>query len=874
MTKVVLCFALLFSLSPLFAEDKFVFDSTPGTLPKEIVPLHYSIEVRPDLHAMKTSGSETIALEVRRATNQIVLNAVGTSVERAFLKGASEDEKLLPIQSDAEAQTITLSIPNGLNPGHYELSLNFISSIEESAQGLHVEHYKTDGAEKTLLATQMEPSDARRMFPCWDEPTFRATFQIACVTSAKNVAISNMPIAKEVSLPNSEKRVEFAVTPAMATYLVALFCGEFDKTSDHVGKTELNVYTLAGKSWGGKFALDAAKEVLPFYEAYFDQPYPLPKLDQIFVPGESGSMENWGAILDVEERLVDPAKDSSDDQSKAFQSLVHEIAHQWFGDLVTMSWWDNLWLNESFATWMQKKATAHFHPEWKIWTNALSEKEIAMNQDSIPASRPIHRTVKDPEQAFDSIGITYLKGMTVLRMLEEYLGPDKFRDGIRRYLAAHKYSNATGEDFWTAMEEGSDKPVQKISESWLDLAGYPIVRVDRTGRHLTVTQSRFIFSDLQEPQQTWSIPFGIKELSLAPRVEYRLVDRPTQELTLNSDKNPIIANSNGTGYYRVAYAPLLLDKLSAIAPKLSEEDRFTLVTDCWSTVELGQADLSSLLKLISNLKGDRSVVVCSAIWNVFSTIDRLETEIDRPGFQTFARSVLRPAFDAVGWIPQKGESEDTVRLRSDLIWYLWELGDREIAGEGCDQFDNFLRSPTTVDPSLRLAVFCCVGAAGSDAQYQKLKELAMKSNTPGEVENAVAGLAATSDPERANAVLNWALEGNLSASDAVNLAYYSAQLSLNPEIIWSFLKSHRAEILRIMPLSEHSHFVDYIAQKLSDPKDAEEVREFARIALPPAAQPKIEETVQKILQWSSLKDRMIPKMAVWIKANPETGAKR
>src|SRR5580700_2039420 len=248
MTKVVLCLALLVSLSPLFAEDKFVFDSTPGTLPKDIVPLHYSIEVRPDLHTMKTSGSETIALEVRRATNQIVLNAVGTSVERAFLKGASGDEKLLPIQTDAEAQTITLSVPNGLNPGHYELSLNFISSIEESAQGLHVEHYKADGAEKTLLATQMEPSDARRMFPCWDEPTFRATFQIACVTSAKNIAISNMPIAKEVSLPNSEKRVEFAVTPAMATYLVALFSGEFEKSSDHAGKTELKVYTVTGKS--------------------------------------------------------------------------------------------------------------------------------------------------------------------------------------------------------------------------------------------------------------------------------------------------------------------------------------------------------------------------------------------------------------------------------------------------------------------------------------------------------------------------------------------------------------------------------------------------------------------------------------------------
>jgi aminopeptidase N len=284
-----------------------------------------------------------------------------------------------------------------------------------------------------------------------------------------------------------------------------------------------------------------------------------------------------------------------------------------------MAWWDNLWLNESFATWMQKKATDLFHPEWKVWTKALLEKEYAMDQDSVPASRPIHRTIKDPAQAFDSVEIIYSKGMIVLRMLEDYLGPDTFREGIRRYLAGHRYSNATGADFWTALEQVSDKPVRKISASWLDLAGYPIVSVNRIGRHLTVRQTRFIFTDIQQPRQTWSIPFGIKELASVPHTEYRLVRKPTEELLLNNRPYPIIANSNGTGYYRIAYAPSLLDKLSAIAPQLSEEDRFSLVNDCWSTVQLGRADGSALLKLMTNLKGDRSVIVCGAMWNVFGT---------------------------------------------------------------------------------------------------------------------------------------------------------------------------------------------------------------------------------------------------------------
>ena len=271
-------------------------------------------------------------------------------------------------------------------------------------------------------------------------------------------------------------------------------------------------------------------------------------------------------------------------------------------------------------------------------------------------------------------------------------------------------------------------------------------------------------------------------------MEYRLIERPTQELTLNNDEYPIIANSNGTGYYRVAYAPSLLAKLSAIAPKLSEEDRFTLVTDCWSTVELGQADVSSLLKLIANLKGDRSVIVCSAIWNVFSTIDRLEPERDRPGFRTFARSVLRPAFDAVGWIPQKGESEDTVRLRSDLIWYLCELGDQEIQSEGCEQFENFLRSPATVDPNLRLAVFCCVGAAGSDAQYQKLKELAMKSNNPSKSKTLSQDLPQPPIQSARTRFLPGPWKGIFRHPMLSTSPICSAQLSLNPEDRLVFLE--------------------------------------------------------------------------------------
>jgi hypothetical protein len=356
-------------------------------------------------------------------------------------------------------------------------------------------------------------------------------------------------------------------------------------------------------------------------------------------------------------------------------------------------------------------------------------------------------------------------------------------------------------------------------------------------------------------------------------MEYRLIERPTEELQISDDECPIIANSNGTGYYRVAYAPSFLSKLSAIAPNLSEEDHFTLITDCWSTVQLGQADGSALLNLMTNLKGDRSVIVCDAMSRVLSTIDRLEAEKDRNSFRSFARSVLRPVFDSVGWIPQKGESLDTTKLRSDLIWELCILGDEQIQHEGCERFESFLSSPETLDPSLRRSVFSCVGTAGSNEQYKTLKDLAMKSTSAIETENAVKGLAATSDPVRANAVLTWALEGNLAASNAVRLSIWSAQSSVNPEVVWSFLKSHRDEFLRIIPLSVHSMVVDLIAENLSDKHYADEVKEFARTTLSPAARIKFEETEQKILHRSSIKERVIPEINDWIDKNSETAAK-
>ncbi len=440
------------------AEAPFSFQTTPGQLPKTVFPLHYDLRIEPDLDKFITHGSVTIEIEVTKPVKEIVLNALEMEITKAVLAEQKSVEKPLTPRLDPDKQTLTLALPAEIPPGKYLLKLEFTGRLGERAQGLFRVRYSTPSGEKKLmLGTQMEPTDARRMFPCWDEPVFRATYDLTVVVPQKHLAVSNMPIEREHRLGNGLKEVKFARTPPMASYLVVLVSGELEELKGEAEGVQIRIITTEGKKEQGRYALEVTKKVLAYYNDYFGVRYPLPKLDQIAVPGGfSGAMENWGAITYNERTLLfDPKTSSQATKQGIFSVVAHEMAHQWFGDLVTTAWWDNIWLNEGFASWMATKATDHFNPDWEVSLTAGSVKSGVMNDDARSATHPILQPVDNESEANDAFDhITYQKGQSFLRMLENFLGEEPFRYGIRRYMTDHQYSNTTTADLWAALGTG------------------------------------------------------------------------------------------------------------------------------------------------------------------------------------------------------------------------------------------------------------------------------------------------------------------------------------------------------------------------------------------------------------------------------------
>ena len=490
--RPLLILSILFSfLANLTAEKPFDFATTPGKLPKQVVPAEYSIRIVPNIDKLTFAGSETVKLNVRAPVRQLVLNVLEMEIASAMLDG-----KTLPktaIKIDKKQELLTIALPSELSAGDHTLALDFSGKINQQGQGLFYAPYQEEGTgmKKMVLGTQFEATDARRLFPCWDEPSFRARFQLTAVVPENWLAVSNMPVEKEAKVEGG-KEVRFAMTPSMASYLNVFVAGELDLIESQAAGVQIRVIATKGKAEWGRYALESTAKILEYYNDYFGVPYPLPKLDQIALPGGfGGAMENWGGITYFESSLLfDPQKSSEETKQDIFAVIAHETAHQWFGDLVTMSWWDNLWLNEGFASWMGTKCTAHFNPQWEVWlrTNEPRNptrrvgiaKEQAMEGDARSTTHPIQQPIANEAEAataFDDI--TYQKGQSFLRMLESFLGENAFRDGIRQYMAAHKYSNTTTADLWNSLTKSSNKPVGEIATAWTQQPGFPIVKVTR-----------------------------------------------------------------------------------------------------------------------------------------------------------------------------------------------------------------------------------------------------------------------------------------------------------------------------------------------------------------------------------------------------------
>src|SRR5512138_1893166 len=633
-------------------------------LPTHVRPTAYDARLSLDLDARTFTGSMRIDLAVAEPTSELVLHGVALDVGRAHLRsGGAVDASVRAVPA---SETVVLGFPAPIARGSATLELAWTGRMTEGLRGLYP-------AGAGIAATQFEAADARRVFPCFDEPGFKAPWRLSVEAPKGLVVLSNGPSEREEEL-GDRRRVHFAQTPPLPTYLVALVAGRVD------AHPQVTVRGVPVRTWAQPeklaltgFGQDVAVEVLPRLEDYFGVPYAFGKLDQVGLPEfEAGAMENAGLVTYREVALLlDPATASLAQKKRVAEVVTHELAHQWFGNWVTMTWWDDLWLNEAFATWMAFKIVDQWNPAWRVWLEFDQGKAAAMHLDALRATHPIRaeiRSVAEAGEAFDLI--TYEKGGAVLRMIEGYLGEERFRDGIRLYMRRHGRGNAVADDLWGALAEASSEPVVELANAWIRQPGFPLVRVARTGRVLRLEPRRF-FSDPADAAgaddgSAWPVPLVLRVGDGERAIEQRVLLRGrTAEVTLEGagDAAFVFANAGATGFYRVAYDAASLAALARNLPRLATAERIAILSDEWALVRAGERDVGAFLDLCAGFGAEEDYAVLDELVGRLAAIEhRLVADADRPGLAAFVARLFRPQLEATGWDAREGEP-DAVRLR-------------------------------------------------------------------------------------------------------------------------------------------------------------------------------------------------------------------
>jgi aminopeptidase N len=828
--------ALLMSASAAISEPLYSFETTPSKLPKSVVPSHYAIELVPDLQALTTAGQETVEIEVREQVGRIVLNAVNTEIGEATIDDGAQRAE---VSYDGGAETATLTFPGAITPGAHRLRLAFTSKINPFGRGLFYVDYPTQSGTKRMISTQLEPADARRIFPCWDEPAHKASFALTVTVPKDILAVSNMPVAKEEPAATAgAKRVSFAPTPKMSSYLFVLSAGDLERITADADGVTVGVVATKGKAQYGRYALENAARLLGFYNDYFGEKYPLPKLDLIAIPGGfGGAMENWGGITFFESRLLfDPATNSDTARRGIFSILAHEMAHQWFGDLVTMGWWDNLWLNEGFASWMQEKAAERFYPQWKTWLNGYGQKQFGMALDARRTSHPIQLTVPDHSVAMTAFDpITYNKGQAFIRMLEQYLGPDAFRDGIRRHMTAHKFSNATTADLWLALEAATGKKVAPIAASFTEQEGVPLVIAETTcdgaAQKLSLRQDRFAVvpavANATMPPKRWQVPVEIGAPGAGQPSNILLLDG-SAEVPAGACGDAVKVNFGDIGYYRVQYGPNARAALVKALAKLSPEDRLNVLTDSWTLALARYTEAPSWLALVDALDAKDQRAVWDQVINAFIQLDRISRDrAERPALEAYMRAKLRPVFDRVGWDGSGSGDDDETLLRASLIRALGEFGDAEVIAEAKRRFAGFLNDPKSLSPALLDTVTHIVGITAGRDDYDALIALARRTTITSERVRYYNAAAGARDADLARRTLAMTLTKELPGTMVNGLISEVAQSGWQVQLAWDFIRQNLDALTARQGPDFRDEFIPNFMINFQDEAHAAELAQFA-----------------------------------------------
>jgi puromycin-sensitive aminopeptidase len=784
----------------------------PYRLPRTVLPSRYDLRLEPDLLAATFSGRAVITVAVTRPTKIIRLNAVELDVVSGAIEHASGTSQRAAIALDESAERCRLTFPSSISTGTWRLTLSFNGKLNDKLRGFYRSTYKdAAGATRIMAATQFEATDARRAFPCWDEPDFKAVFATTLAIDPVLTAVSNTRVVSETR-EGGKKVLRFADTMKMSTYLAAFIVGELEATSPTmIGKAPLRLWCVPGKSRLAKFGQDIAAFSLKFFEGYYGLVYPGDKLDLLAIPDfASGAMENLGAITFRETALlVDERAATHTELERIADVVAHENAHMWFGDLVTMSWWNGLWLNEAFATFAEMLAVDAWKPEWKRWDTFGVSRAVAMIVDGLHSSRPIEYPVRAPKDAdamFDTL--TYEKGASVLRMLEQYLGPMVFRDGIRQYLKRHAYGNADTKDLWVALGRAAKQPVPAVMNGWIFKPGYPLITVS-LGKNgtLKLTQRRFTYlakaaRGASPDRQRWKIPIRLRVMRRAGQDSKRaLMAGASVRLAMPKDVESVLVNEGGHGFYRVRYEPALLERLLRLVPdKLAPIERFNLINDAWASVVAGLMPAGEYLDMTRAFARDRDKNVWTVLIESFATLRRLLEPNRRAALEALVRDRIGPAASELGWAPRASEDDLAKQLRGDLLRALGTIGnDRSAQNHAADLYARYKKNASAADPNVLPALIAILAHTGDAARYDEFAGRFRSAATPQEERRYLYALAAFPSPDLLSRTLAKTIDGGFRTQDAPFMVRMVLMNIAGREAAWEFVKANWTTMDRLYP---------------------------------------------------------------------------
>ena len=844
-------------------------DAAPGELPKIVVPTAYRIDIDPDPRTMKIAGHETISIIVRKPTRDIVLNALQTTFGKVTLDGTPAT-----VTTNDKKQQATFTFAAPVSTGKHTLDITYTATLQTSAQGLFKQGYADAQGKPTFMyGTQLEATDARRMFPGWDEPVFRTPYQVSFVVPKDWTAVSNTPVVSTTPIGSGRKRVLFAPTPSMQSYLVVLCAGDFETLTGEADGIKLGVYVTRGKKDQGEYALSVMKDLMPYYDNYYGIKFPIKKLDTIAIPGGFlGAMENWGGITYNEQTILfNPQLQPESAKRGIFSIIAHEESHQWNGDLTSFHWWDDVWIAEGFATWMEDKAPDHFHPEWNMFINdADNAVDGAMSDDMQVTTHPVYVAVPNETQAaaiFDDL--SYTKAGAVLRMLEQYVGKDKFQAAMQHYFKTHEYQPFSAKDLWDDIGTAGNFDGPAVTHSWIYAKGFPMVTATAScnngKRTVHLTQTRY-FGDASTPADStvWQIPLNVKTDATSSVTTPVMLASASQDIDGGSCDTPFLLNGDSVGFYRTQYDDATRTQQQAAFLKMTTADRLNLLHDSLSFAETGHAKIDDYLAYAKADAGDSDPLVVGAVLSQYNAM--LKYTKGKPN-EAAAKALIvarvKPMLAAFGGWDGTGMNDDQLAVRDQIVGLLAQCDDADTIAEGKARFAKLVADPKAFTALNRQLVMSVAGYAADPVTYKQILGMAMAAKDPTEQQQDFFALFSAKDLTLAQQNLGMSLQ--LPPQFAPFAPFIVGAVGQeHPQEAWAFLNANHDKLFAASTAFEKAQEDTGVGSQFATLIPADQIAAYFKKYIPADGAPQVKHAMDGINTSQAIEDRLLPQINAYV----------